>query len=279
MGAFGLDRQARYPSTVDLCGIIKALLEDNDRDDRSGHDLLIKIANKNNLAHITEYIRQKLTDSVARIIYACLHRYPERIPEFIKGAILNTDKIQESKKIKGRAKFGTGTLLTVNRFSLNDPVGGLIGAALAAETATGANIYENQAVDSSEGLQLARRIYKGWFRDFVNFAPRPVSNIVRLLQLLQQRSIGARRWLSINEFIYGDTPMREDLDRSLSTFRANSDCGQRVLIFMSDSHATDGNPNEIATELHSEGIVIASIYLTSDHNVAQRRLYDKPAYF
>ncbi|KAI9035447.1 uncharacterized protein KD926_003473 [Aspergillus affinis] len=47
---------------------------------------------------------------------------------------------------------------------------------------------------------------------------------------------------------------------------------------MSDGHATDGDPGEIATELHSEGVVVASVYLTSDHNVAQRRIYDKPAY-
>ncbi|KAJ5306775.1 hypothetical protein PENANT_c003G11605 [Penicillium antarcticum] len=41
VGAFDLDRQAGYPPTVDLCGVAKALLEGVDRDDRSGHDLLI----------------------------------------------------------------------------------------------------------------------------------------------------------------------------------------------------------------------------------------------
>jgi hypothetical protein len=276
VGAFGLDRQAGYPSTVDLCGIVGALLEDNYRDDRSGHDLLIEIANENNLAHITEYIRKKLTDSVARIVHACLRRYPERIPEF-KGAIPGADEIRESQKMKGRAKLGAG-LLTVGGFVLGGPLGGGIGAALGMGAATGADVYEDRAVDSSEGLQLARRICKEWFQDFVDFAPRPVSDVVRLLQLLQQHSTGARRWLSIDEFMYGDTPMVEGLNRSLSAFRANSDCDQRVLVLMSDGHATDGDPGEIATELHSEGVVVASVYLTSSQEVAQRRLYDKPAY-
>ncbi|KAL4948366.1 hypothetical protein BDW69DRAFT_203592 [Aspergillus filifer] len=277
VGAFGLDRQAGYPSTVDLCGIVEALLEGNDRDDRSGHDLLIEIANENNLAHITEYIQKKLTDSVARIVHACLRRYPERIPEF-KGAIPSADEVQVSQKMKGQAKLGAGALLTVGGTLLGGPFGAVIGGVTLAGAATAVDVYEDQAVDSSEGLQLARRICKEWFRDFVNFTPRPVSDVVRLLLLLQQHSTGARRWLSLDEFMYGDTPMREAFYRSLSTLRAYSDRDQRVLVLMSDGHATDGDPSEIATELHSEGVVVASVYLTSDHDLAQRHLYDKPAY-
>ncbi|KAL5001304.1 hypothetical protein BDV10DRAFT_182541 [Aspergillus recurvatus] len=72
--------------------------------------------------------------------------------------------------------------------------------------------------------------------------------------------------------------MREALSRSLSAFQANSDCDQRVLVLMSDGHATDGDPGKIATELHAEGVAVASAYLTSDHDIAQRPLYDKPAY-
>ncbi|CBF84611.1 predicted protein [Aspergillus nidulans FGSC A4] len=277
VGAFGLDRQDGYPPTVDLCGIVEALLEENDQDDRSGHDSLIEIANQNNLAHITEYIRNKLTDSVARIVHACLRRCPERIHEF-KDAIPSAAEIRKSQTMKNGATFGGGAVAIGVGSLVCGPLGGLLGAALTAGGAMSADAYADEVVDSSEGLMLARRICREWFRDFADFIPRPVSDVVRLLQLLQQRSTRARQWLSVEEFVYGDTPMREALSRSLSVFQANSDCDQRVLVLMSDGHATDGDPGEIATELHSEGVAVASVYLTSDTDIAQRRLYDKPAY-
>ncbi|KAL4756436.1 uncharacterized protein BDW70DRAFT_166121 [Aspergillus foveolatus] len=264
VGASGLDRQDGYPSTVDLCGIVEALLEENDQDDRSGHDLIIEIANRNNLTHITEYIRNMLTDSVARIVHACLRRCPEQIEEF-KDAIPSAAEIRKSQETKYGSTLGSGALVIAGGSVLCGPLGGLFGAALTGLAAMGADAYEDQVVDSSEGLQLARRICREWFRDFLDFVPRP-------------RSTGARQWLSVEELVYGDTPMREALSRSLSVFQANSNCDERVLVLMSDDHATDGDPGEIATELHSEDVAVACVYLTSDHDIAQRRLYDKPAY-
>ncbi|KAF4235389.1 hypothetical protein CNMCM6457_003190 [Aspergillus fumigatiaffinis] len=278
VGAFGLDRQAGYPPTVDLCRIAEVLLGDVDRDDRSGHDRLIDIANENNLAHITEYIRNKLTDSVARIISICLRRCPGRISEFI-DAIPSADETRELRNRKNQATSATGSGLMTTGFMAAGLVGALFGGVLGVGVKTGADIYEDRAVDSSEGLQLARRICREWFQDFVDFVPRPVSDVVRLLQEVQRRSTGPHRWLSgtIEEFMYGDTPMRDALRRSLSAFRAHPDCDQRVLVLMSDGHWTDGDPGKIASELHSENVAVAGVYLTSDRDVAQRRLYDQPA--
>jgi hypothetical protein len=182
VGAFGLDRRGGYPPTVDLCGIAEALSGDVNRNDRSGHDLLIEIANERNLAHITEYIRSKLTDSEARIVHACLRRHTDRISEFI-DALPSADqarKLQEAKDkaiSRGGAILGT-TLERVRFMSFSAPgaaISGTLGRAIAK---AGTDKIASQVVDSLKGLQLARRIYREWFEDFVDFVPRPVSDIV-----------------------------------------------------------------------------------------------------
>jgi hypothetical protein len=59
VGVFGPNRNARCPPGIDLCGVIDGLL-DGHENHRTGHELLIALANRNNLAHITQYIRTKL---------------------------------------------------------------------------------------------------------------------------------------------------------------------------------------------------------------------------
>ncbi|KAI7976530.1 hypothetical protein EIK77_000218 [Talaromyces pinophilus] len=276
VGAFGLDRKARYPPTVDLCGIAETLIGDIDSDDRSGHDQLIGIANENNLAHITEYIRTKLTDNVARIVYGCLRRHPERISEFI-DAIPSADETRNLHETKNQATSGLGSGLIVGGLAMGGLLGLLAAVCPGVGAKIGADIYEDHAVDSSQGLQLARQICRKWFQDFVDLVPRPVGDVVRLLQELQRHYMGARGSVSgsIEEFIYGDTPMCDALNRSLSAFRAHPDFDHRVLVLMSDGQGTDGDPGQVASDLHSEDVIVASVYLTSNQEIAQQLLYDQ----
>ena len=69
IGLFGLKTSEEKPSppVVDLCGIVNCLLRDQENRS-SGHDLLIARANRNNLAHVSRYIRSKLTSVEARIV-------------------------------------------------------------------------------------------------------------------------------------------------------------------------------------------------------------------
>lgn len=282
VGAFGLDRQAGYPPTVDLCGIVETLIGDIDGDDRSGHDLLIDIANKNNLAHITEYIRTRLTDNQARIVHGCLRRHPDRIREFI-DAMPSADEIRNLREWKNKVTqvtFGTSATGIAMSPLTHNPVDVLASAGrgvVGVVAKVCANRYEDRAVDSSEGLKLACQICREWFEEFVDLVPRQVGDVVRLLQELQRRYMGARGCSSgsIEEFIYGDTPMRDALNRSLSAFRAFPDFDQRVLVLMSDGHWTDGDPSQIASDLRSENVIVAGVYLTSDQDFAQRLLYDQ----
>ncbi|KAL4938532.1 hypothetical protein BDV06DRAFT_225899 [Aspergillus oleicola] len=257
VGVFGLDRQAGYPPTVDLCGIVDALLAE---------------------AHITEYIRSKLTDGVARILHTCLRRHPERVSEFIQ-ALPSADETRQWKREKGNSKVGIGSVLTLGGAALGGLLGALGGLAMAWGAAVGADASEDRVVDSSEGLRLARRICREWFQKFTNLVPRPVNEIVQLLQELQQRSVTADGDLSgtIEQFMYGDTPMCDALSRSLSAFREYRNFDQRILVLMSDGWSTDGEPDQIASDLRSESVTIAGVYLTNDKDDPQRRLYDQPS--
>jgi len=62
LGAFGLDNERT--SAVNLCGLIDALLDgtNSPEDKRTEHELLITLANENNVAHVTQYIRTRLTE-------------------------------------------------------------------------------------------------------------------------------------------------------------------------------------------------------------------------
>ena len=278
VGAFGLDQGAGYPSTVDLCGIAEALLDGADTNGRSGHELLIGIANESNLAHISEYIRTKLTDNEARILAACLRRHPERISEFI-DAIPSAEELENSRSRSRQATGGGSAILFVAGTIAGGPaVGGILADVGLLGGRVGAEVYEDRAVESSEGFQLARRMCKEWFQDFQDFTPRTVSAVVHLLQELEGRHAGPQTDLSgtIEEFIYGKTPLCDALNRSLRVFREHRDFDERVLVLLSDGCGTDGDPNQIASELHSENVTVAGMYLTNDRNIAQRVLYDQP---
>jgi len=143
------------PAGVDLCGVVDGLLDGRD-DQRTGHELLIALANQNNLAHITQYIRTKLTDDQARIVDIHLRRHPESVAEFV-NAISSPEQLQSFRT--GSRWAGAGSAGTIG-MAIGGPIGGLVGALIDGFTAnTGAAIVEDHAVDHSGGLQLARRIW------------------------------------------------------------------------------------------------------------------------
>jgi hypothetical protein len=44
---------------------------------------------------------------------------------------------------------------------------------------------------------------------------------------------------------------------------------------MSDGQGTDGDPGQVASDLHSEDVIVASVHLTSNQEIAQQLLYDQ----
>ncbi|PMD24550.1 hypothetical protein NA56DRAFT_566863 [Hyaloscypha hepaticicola] len=222
VGVFGL--RSKCPPAVDLCGVIEMLLSGH-QDHRTGHDLLIALANRNNLKHITQYIRTKLTDDEARIVNMYLRRHPERVAKFVNA-------IPPPKTIRA----------------------------------------------------LAHRICDEWLQEFATLVPRPIADVVQLLQRLQEHPAAGGGGGSndsnalldmLRQYMYGWTPMREALSLSLDVFRKQPNAERRVLVLISDGHSTDGDPLPIAPKLQQANITLAAIYLTSNRGVTRRRLYDR----
>jgi hypothetical protein len=82
---------------------------------------------------------------------------------------------------------------------------------------------------------------------------------------------------TLRRYIYGSTPMRDALSRSLETFRKHPIAEKRVLVLVSDGNSTDGDPLPLARELQQANVTMAAVYLTSDRAVPRRRLYDQAA--
>lgn len=61
-------------------------------------------------------------------------------------------------------------------------VAGLVAGSYAGKL--GADAVEDSAVEYSDALQLARRICDEWLLDFSSLVPRPVADVVHLLQRL-----------------------------------------------------------------------------------------------
>ena len=277
VGVFGLNVDTGCPSVVDLCGMVDAL--SGYEDDRTGHELLTAMANENDLPHITEYIQTKLTDEEARIVHTHLRRHPERIAEFV-NAIPPPERLQTFRNVSKGAGAASGLLvgaaLSGPFFSVGGIVGGIIGSYTANE---GAAIVEDHAVERSDAMQLARRIC-------ANLEPRPVVDVVHLLQQLQKHRAadgggeepGADTLLEkLSRYLYGETPMREALRQSLAAFSEHPIAQQRVLVLVSDGNSTDGDPLPLARRLQQANVTVVAVYLTSDRALPRRRLYDRAA--
>lgn len=279
VGVYGLNTKAGYPAIVDLGSVVEALLSGH-QDEKTGHDLLIGLANQRNLSHINKYIREKLTDDEARIVYIYLQRHPQEIDKFVES--IPSEKKLRSIRTGTKAGTAIGAAVLVGAFILPLAPVAAVAGSYAAEI--GADVAEDYAVDNSDALKLAREIGEKWLHDFTGFVPRPVADIVELLEQLQKYSEpGARDGLrgdtslldELKKYMYGSTPMWEALSQSLEVFLEHSSTEYQVLVLVSDGESTDGDPLPIASQLKAEKVTIATLYLTDDSNIPRRSLLDQ----
>lgn len=297
VGVFGLKEDSLCPTVVDLCGVVGALLDlQSGSDGRSGYDLLIELADQHERAYITRYIRTKLTDDEARIVHGHLQQHPEQISEFLE-AIPTEEENQNSRSLLLKAGAVVGV---VGAFVITGPlspiaaaagaVGGSTAAAGSIATAvTGASVgaaaanrsadaIENERVDKSEALRLARDIWDDWWQAFVHFRPRPIADVIDLLERLQESSdirgtpdvegqndenseleeqpaieqSGSTLLDTLRRYVYGRTPLQKALSKAREAFDMFVDVkniNQRMLLLISDGLWTDESPLEDARSL------------------------------
>lgn len=286
VGAFGL--KSKYPPVLDLCSVVEALI-DGSEGGQNGHDLLIALANEEHLGHITEYIRSKLTLNEALTIHSHLRRHPEDIAEFV-NAIPSAEQLENNRRTARNAGAGGGVgaaalIGLLGGGVVGGVLGGLVGAAGGGSSASYAEDY---GVEHSEVMQMAHRICDEWLQEFSTLTPRPVADVVALLQRLQEYSAAragdeeehpsqSNSLLDLlRRYIYALTPMRDALTAALSCFTGHPVVGAQALVLFSDGNSTDGDPVPLAGEFHRANITVATIYLTSDKSVPRRRLHDRP---
>ncbi|KAJ0382800.1 hypothetical protein COL922a_011794 [Colletotrichum nupharicola] len=279
IGVFGLDTDNEYPPAIDLCEVASALLGPS-AEYRSGHDLLIARANAEGVPHVKKYILGKLTENEARVVDAHLERHQDKIKDFV-DAIPSEEKIRTAKeKVKGGGVFGGA--------AVGLACGGLVGATFGAGIGLlagklAADEAEDREVENSKALRLARCMCKEWLKDFTNLTPRPVGEVVRLLERLLERQAAEEETAdptllnTLRQYMYGRTPMQHALGLSLEIFKGHPEIKDRVLVVISDGFSTDGDPMPVARSLQQANVSIASVYLTSDAEVAQRSLHYQAA--
>jgi hypothetical protein len=71
--------------------------------------------------------------------------------------------------------------------------------------------------------------------------------------------------------------MRDALSEALRTFRQSPASKNRVLVLLSDGKSTDGDPRFLGKDLQHEKVKIATVYLTENKAIPERRLYYQKA--
>jgi hypothetical protein len=273
VAAFGLREDC--PPVVDLCKIAEILLAEHGNGP-SGHDLLVGLANGRELTHVADFIEERLTETEARVVYNYLRQHPEQIEEFINvipsPAVINA--VRRSSVVLDR------------RSSITSQQSGFLSLLSIITGIDKASEKVDEKIENSKSLRLARTICTRWLRSYQAISAYPVDRVVDILGRVYQQfrqpesghgvSTEATNVVNtLKRYIYGATPMQAALKLALTVFQDYALAQRRMLVLISDGASTDGDPQPAAHDLHSLGVILATVYVTNDEKIAGRRLYDR----
>jgi hypothetical protein len=279
---FGLKKpeNVECPAAADLCQLVDVLLEMEQDDGRDGYELLEGMAKENDIGY-REYIRKKFTVDEARIIYWHLSRHPGDIEEFVQAIPRHSYK-PSPKVIR--------TTQTALPLLVPGPLAFFGTAAIEM-----AMKVEDWGVERSKGLRMARKIWSDWWTQVSTINPRPIDDIIDLLQDLKNRPKSSSDsqeqgtaptqtpssdktrgsiYDNLESYIYGLTPLRGAMEACRDIL--GRDCYtqmQKTLLIVSDGIYTDDDPVTVAESMRGNDITIAAVYLTSDPAISGRSLY------
>ncbi|CZS83096.1 unnamed protein product [Fusarium graminearum] len=214
---------------------LTAIGEDNQYDlaknSDSGHDLLIALANQNNLAQISRYIRSKLTSREARIVDAHIRLHPDMVEQFV-DAIPQESEINDIRWTTGVVEMLAGMGLG----ALNKGSSAVVTAGYAIGSTAGGAIVNGQ-VERSEASTLTRRIQREWLLDFAQLHAWRVSEVVNILERFHDNlkvNDGESLHDALRQYIYGSTPMCYVWYQAMQAFQSQEDIDHRVLVLISD---------------------------------------------
>ena len=291
--AFGL--QSDGVDTCDFIALLKKKKEIDEKLDRwekqyssIGHKTLIQFAKEKNASHAEPWIKDKLSQIDAGILWEALKdddQSTKKILDLIPAegthkSVQTASNVGSGTKYVGTVLIGAGILLA--------PFTGGVTLALAhvggAMRVTGHVAEEriNNRVDNHEAIKLAHdTVSKKMFKEtdlktflqkIQNVKPQLVEDVSNLLDALLQKSnkassSGVQEIIdSIKPYIYGGTPMVKALREAKEIFDGNPEINPKVLFILSDGEAADkdlGDPTFIAQELQSSNVTIVTCYFTS----------------
>ena len=308
VSAFGLD-----PSKckgIDTCDFVSMLEERNtlqEIDKRmhrwekeypyNGHRILIKFARSKNAKHAVPWIRKKLKQEEAGILWEVL-KDDEKLTKTLID-LIPPEGTYENTKIASNASTGTsfsgGILAAVSIIAAPFTLGlslALVGVGTAAAAGgSAARQSINSAVDNHEALKLARSTVEDKIRKEIKLEtilkklqrlkPHSAQHVSNLLDtvLKENKEASSSRVHeiidSIKPYIYGRTPMVKALMEAKKIFDSSTEINPKVLFILSDGDATDGDPVFIPQELQSSNVIVVTCYFTSQPIPNPKCLVDK----
>lgn len=137
----------------------------------------------------------------------------------------------------------------------------------------------------SDAYKFAHGIVKLDLKRLEQPTPRPMQDVSKMLiDLLESKVEDApsstlhdqiEEWiLAIRPYIFGDTPMCKALNDAGAVF-GKMNANSKVLFILSKGSSMDGDPRPIAQKLRALGVIIVTLFITSDHIRDPRCLFDK----
>ena len=240
VGAFGL---SGHTETCDLISLLEIAGKD-------GHQALTDLVKEHGAPQTEPWIRKHLSHFEAQILYQRLYSDKSLLSKLIE--LLPP---QETKDIVASG------VDTVNRAS------------------------EAAVLHWSDASKFAHGIIKLDLKRLEQPTPRPIQNVSKMLiDLLESKVEDApsstshdqiEEWiLAIRPYIFGDTPMCKALNDTGAVF-GKMNANSKVLFILSKGSSMDGDPRPIAQKLRELGVIIVTLFITSDHIDDPRRFFDK----
>ena len=297
VSAFGLNpSKCKDTDTCDFVSMLeerKTLQEIDKRMHRwekeypyNGHSILIEFAMSKNAEHAVPWIKEKLIQKEAGILWEVLKDDDELTEKFIR--LIPPEGTYEKAQAASNAGENAssfGTKLAIYGVLAVPFTGGisLLGTASGVGLLMGGKAVK-KSIDSSiedhEALKLAHDTVEDKLckelkletilQKLQILKPHSVKYVSNLLDtVLQENKEASSSRIheiidSIKPYIYGETPMVKALMEAKEVFDCYTEVNPKILFILSDGYPTYGDPVFIPQELQRSNVIVVTCYFTSE---------------
>lgn len=237
-----------------------------------GWELMVKLLETNGAPYVRDYAKKYLDEDTARYGYQIL-RNDEALLWKIVDALPRPCKWRAVDAVYGKAMSGAGILHSYTGIGIS---------ALSSDN-------EKEAAEKVKNIlydYIHERINNRVDQKYENIFSRNINihSLEKIKELWKQwkvfRDSGPaflRKKLNFETKLYGNTPMRETLQKAQRLF-SSSECQQKVLFLISDGQSTDGSPVDLAQQMAESKVTFVGLFLSEKNITGSRKLYYSPNY-